>query len=118
MTREYRLKPTIIVSEGVTLDLPGIYEWQITYADGSVRRYVGKYTRRCRPMREYRANVERILDGRFYRKASRDGFRYVHRELALAAAEGRKIVLTILENAQTEDLNRREQALSVSEARP
>jgi hypothetical protein len=111
MAREYRLKPTIEIPEGVTPDKPGIYEWAITYADGSIQRYVGKYTRRSRPMREYRANVERILDRRPYRKGSPEGFRYVHRELAAAASEGRKIVLTILENALPEDLNRREQAL-------
>lgn len=58
MAREYRLKPTIEILEGVTLDKPGIYEWAITYSDGTIRRYVGKYTRRSRPMREYRANVE------------------------------------------------------------
>lgn len=111
MAREYRLKPTIEILEGVTLDKPGIYEWAITYSDGTIRRYVGKYTRRSRPMREYRANVERILDQRPYRKASPEGFRYVHRELAAAASEGRAVVLTILENAPLEDLNRREQAL-------
>ena len=111
MAREYRLRPTVEIAEGVTLDKPGIYEWSITYPDGSIRRYVGKYTRRSRPMREYRANVERILDGRPYRKASPEDFRYVHRELAAAASEGRTVVLTILENALPEDLNRREQAL-------
>jgi len=107
----YRLQPEVIIPDGVTLDLPGIYEWAITYPDGSVRRYVGKYTRRSRPTREYRANVERLLDGRPYRKASPAGFRLVHRELAQAAEEGRAIVLTILENAAPEDLNRREQEL-------
>lgn len=111
MAREYRLKPTIVIPDGVTLDLPGIYEWAITYVDGSIRRYVGKYTRRSRPTREYHANVERILDERPYRRASPDGFRNVHRELARATFEGRMIVLTILENAAPEDLNRREQAL-------
>lgn len=111
MAREYRLKPTIVIPDGVTLDKPGIYERAIAYPDGSIRCYVGKYTRRSRPMREYRANVERILDGRPYRKASPEGFRYVHRELAVAASEGRAIVLTIVENALPEALNRREQAL-------
>lgn len=111
MARDYRLKPTIKIPDGVTLDKPGIYEWAITYADGSIRRYVGKFTRRSRPMREYRANVERILDKRPYRKASPEGFRYVHHELAKAASDGRAVVLTILENALPEDLNRREQAL-------
>ncbi|WP_156653410.1 hypothetical protein [Methylobacterium sp. Leaf111] len=111
MAREYRLKPTVEIAEGVTLDKPGIYEWAITYPDGLIRRYVGKYTRRSRSMREYRANVERILDLRPYRKASPKGFRHVHRELAAAATEGRSIILMILENALPEDLNRREQAL-------
>lgn len=111
MAREYRLKPTIEIPEGVTLDLPGIYEWAITYPDGSIRRYVGKYTCRSRPTREYHANVERILDGRPYRKAAPTGFRGVHKELAEATKDGRAIVLTILENAVPEDLNRREQAL-------
>ncbi|MCJ2106372.1 hypothetical protein MKK70_13465 [Methylobacterium sp. E-041] len=95
----------------MTLDKPGIYEWAITYADGSIRRYVGKYTRQNRPMREYHANVERILDGRPYRKAAPTGFRGVHKELAEATREDRTIVLTILENAAPQDLHRREQAL-------
>jgi len=111
MAREYRLKHAVEIPKGVTLDLPGIYEWAITYADGSIRRYVGKYTRRSRPTREYHANVERILDKRPYRRATPDGFRQVHKELAEATREGRAIVLTILENAAPEDLNRREQAL-------
>ena len=71
MAREYRLKHAVEIPKGVTLDLPGIYEWAITYADGSIRRYVGKYTRRSRPTREYHANVERILDGRPYRRPPR-----------------------------------------------
>ena len=96
MAKEYRLKPKAETPQGVTLDKPGIYEWAITYPDGSIRRYVGKYTRRSRPMREYHANVERILDQRPYRKASPEGFRRVHRELAAAASEGRTVVLTIM----------------------
>lgn len=96
VAREYRLKHTVEIPEGVTLDKPGIYEWAITYADGSIRRYVGKYTRQNRPMREYHANVKRILDGRPYRKAAPTGFRGVHRELAEATREERAIVLTIL----------------------
>jgi hypothetical protein len=64
MAREYLPNPTVEIPEGVTLDKPGVYEWAITYPDGSIRRYVAKYTRRSRPMREYPANVERILNGR------------------------------------------------------
>lgn len=111
MAKAYRLQPTVVIPDSVSLDLPGIYEWSISYADGTTRRYVGKYTQRNRPTREYHANIERLLDGRPYRKASPDGFRQVHRELAKATEEGREVVLTILENAAPADLNQREQAL-------
>ena len=95
------------VEDGVDTTLPGLYEWQI---DG-VGSYIGKYKRIRRPLQEYRRNVQRLLDGRQYRRGNPDGFRRIHRELARAVQEGVHIRLIILENATALDINKRENTL-------
>lgn len=99
---------TLIVPDGVDPDLPGIYQWEI---DG-VGTYIGKYTRKSRPFREYEANVLKILEGRPYRPRKPDSFRAVHRALWLGHATGRSITLTILENCAPEALLQRETELA------
>ena len=95
---------TLIENDGATLSLPGIYEWEIEGA-GS---YIGRYTHRYRPMREYERNVFKISTGRAYRPSKPDGFRRIHRELELAYRQGRAITLIIVENCMVSDLNQRE----------
>ncbi|HEX7751125.1 MAG TPA: hypothetical protein VF440_01870 [Novosphingobium sp.] len=95
---------TIRFIDEASLDLPGIYRWEI---DG-IEVYVGRYTRASRPLREYRNNVARIHDSRPYRRADPDGFRTIHRALAQAALERRQIELVILENCHPDRLNERE----------
>ena len=73
--------------------------------------YIGKFKRIRRPTREYDLNVERLLDGRPYRKNKPDSFRRVHRELAEARSNGLAVTLTILENPPLHDINRREREL-------
>jgi hypothetical protein len=97
----------IIVVDGVHKHLPGIYEWQIE-GRGS---YIGKYTHISRPLKEYGRNVTKIVNGRPYRPANPDGFRYIHRELHAAHRECRKITLIILENGEPTQLGRREAEL-------
>jgi|ERR1700678_1385452 len=83
------------VPHDVDLDKPGIYIWEIEGAG----KYVGKYTRIERPTKQYGRNVRRIFSGRPYHDKSKpDGFRHIHRELAKAHREGRKIILHIPEN--------------------
>jgi len=95
------------VADGVDLDLPGIYVWEIE----GVGTYIGKYTRRTRPLLEYERNVIKILSGRPYRPQKPTAFRRIHRELHAAHVEGRQITLTILENCMPSDLTRREREL-------
>ncbi len=90
-----------VVADGVCAGKPGIYRWQIEGAGV----YIGRYTKISRPRYEYQRNVERILNGWDYRHRYRK-FRRVHRALAHAHSNRRRIVLTILANAETHDLNR------------
>lgn len=95
------------VVDGVDLNRPGIYQWEIAGSG----RYIGKYTRSSRPLKEYERNVRRLLAGEAYRPAKPDGFRYIHRALAEAVGEGRSITLSILENVDPALLGARERSL-------
>lgn len=95
---------TVTVIAGVDTGKPGIYEWIIAGA-GS---YIGKYTSIRRPTREYALNVERLLNGRPYRKGDAEGYRRIHHELAWACHDGRRIDLVILENVDPDNINARE----------
>jgi len=96
-----------VLIEGVNESLPGIYQWTI---DGR-GNYIGKYKRIRRPLKEYGRNVRKILSGKDYRPSKPDGFRRIHRELAQALREGRRITLTILENVAQPRINEREREL-------
>jgi hypothetical protein len=54
---EYQNWFTLVLVEGATLDLPGIYEWQIEGA-GS---YVGKFKHGSRPLGDYSRNLRNQL---------------------------------------------------------
>lgn len=97
----------LVVSKGATLDASGIYAWTIQ----GVGVYVGKYTRKSRPLSEYNRNVRNVLTGRPYRKNNPDGFRRIHLELAKAVEAGIAIELRIVENCHTDDLNDRERVI-------
>ena len=45
--------PECVVADGVSKDLPGIYEWKIEGAG----TYIGKYKHIGRQLKEYRRNV-------------------------------------------------------------
>lgn len=97
-----------LLVEGVDPTQPGIYEWRIEGAGA----YIGQYTHASRPRRAYGRNVANILDGRAYRKGKPDEFRSVHRALAQAVREGRRITLSLIENvADKPSRNRREREL-------
>lgn len=98
---------TLVVAEGATLDTPGLYTWTIE----GVGVYVGKFTRKSRPLREYNKNVRNLISGRPYRKGNVDGFRTIHRELAKALQSQIPIGLTIVENRSPSELNSRERDL-------
>jgi hypothetical protein len=95
------------VNDGVDTKKPGIYQWRIEGA-GS---YIGKYGRIRRPTKEYRRNLIGLLNSRAYRKANPDGYRRIHRELASAHRDGRRIELIILENVCAAKINEREREL-------
>ena len=95
------------VVPGVDVTKPGLYEWIIEGA-GS---YIGQYGRIGRPTRAYARNVARLIAGGGYRASMPEGFRRIHRELAAAHREGRRIELVILENGERPALNDRERAL-------
>ena len=88
-------------------DRPGLYEWRIEGA-GS---YIGQYRWISRPRRSYGLNVARLLNDLPYRKSKPTGFRRIHRELASALMEGRRIELIFLENGDRPALSDRERDL-------
>jgi hypothetical protein len=97
-----------VVIHGVDVKKPGIYEWQIE----GVGSYIGKYSDISRPTKAYGRHVTNLLNNKkAYRRSNPDGYRRIHRELIKAHLEGRRIVLTILENAEKANINRREQEL-------
>jgi len=85
----------------------GIYLWTINGAG----RYVGKFTHRRR-LRAYTSNVYRMLQCQKHHGA---GFRTVHRALAKAFVDRRRITLSIIPpnplDPQEETLSQREQRL-------
>ena len=89
------------IDKGITLDAPGIYAWTIE----GVGCYIGKFTRKSRPLREYDKNVHRLINGIAYRPQRPDGFRVVHRALAEALTNGTTIELRIISNENNGDLN-------------
>ncbi|MFM5949286.1 MAG: hypothetical protein ACKOPM_08650 [Novosphingobium sp.] len=94
----------LTIGAGSTLERPGIYLWSID----DTTSYVGRYSKKSRPLGEYPRNVFRIREGIPYRPQDPDGFRAIHHHLAAAADEGRAIKLTILENCDAGELNQRE----------
>ena len=94
----------LTIGAGATLDRPGIYLWSIN----DEMFYVGRYSKKSRPLGEYPKNVFRLRTGLPYRPKDPDGFRAIHRYLATSADSGRLIKIAILENCDTEELNQRE----------
>ena len=99
---------TLVVSEGVDRDLPGIYAWQIEGVGGA---YIGKYEWSSRPIEAYTRNVTNLLNDRPYRKSKPDGFRPIHRALARAVRERRPVTLTLGENVPVDKIHQREDEL-------
>ena len=98
---------TCVIAAGVACTKPGIYQWTIE----GVGTYIGKFGRIRRPTKEYGRNVARLLAGLPYRLGKPDQFRAIHHALADAVRAGRVITLTILENAEPDEINRRERDL-------
>lgn len=96
---------TVEVPQGLTLSLPGIYEWRI----GSGFVYIGKSKRLRRRIREYPNNVRKLIDEKPYRLGDPEGFRAVHYSLMAAHDQQWPVTVTILENCFAADLNAREQ---------
>lgn len=92
------------ITEGVTPDLPGIYEWRIE----GVGSYIGKYTHSRRPLKEYARHVRSQFEGGHYRPGNKDGWRRIHVELYRACKAHTKITLIFVENCTLADLNERE----------
>lgn len=96
------------VNDGVDVNRPGIYEWRI---DG-MGSYIGQYRWISRPTTHYGRNLIKLFNGLPYRKRSPDGFRRIHRALADAHRDGRRIELVIVENVESKiERNRREREL-------
>jgi len=89
------------------IDKPGLYRWDIE----GVGSYIGKYTKPSRPKKHYARNVRRLLANEPYRKNKPEGFRVIHRVLAKAFCQGRRITLTIVKNYPVEELHDRERAM-------
>lgn len=93
------------VLEHIDLDLPGIYEWRI----GNESLYIGKSARLRGRIREYPNNVRKLLAGEAYRKGKPTSYRVVHHELCTAHDGMIAVSVTVLENCDRADINRREQ---------
>jgi len=89
----------------VDQDRPLIYMWEIhDTSKVLVGRYVGKAKGGAeRPLRHYKRNVVRLLDGEPYRKGNPDGYRLIHRALADAVRRDFTISLTFLCNVREGD---------------
>ncbi|WP_155630715.1 hypothetical protein [Burkholderia territorii] len=89
-----------------------LYMWEIHDAQTGqlLGRYVGKSARGSgRPRKHYARNVRRLLASMPNRKGRPDGFRKVHRALAMAVLSGDRITLTLLRNVGAdEDINEAE----------
>jgi hypothetical protein len=96
----YRLS----VCEGVSPNLPGIYEWRVEGA-GS---YIGRYSYSSRPFGDYARHVRDQFAGGIYKPKQPDGWRRIHRELYAALLDGREIELIFVENCSLDELNHRE----------
>jgi hypothetical protein len=97
----------LVVTAGATLDRPGIYEWRIE----GVGSYIGKFTKKGRPLNDYQRNVARLIDRKPYRPKRPEAFRHIHRVLATAVSSGTPVTLIIVENPPLPDINRREREL-------
>jgi hypothetical protein len=108
----WKILPTnwrrLVVTDGVDLTKPGLYEWRIE----GVGVYIGKYTDISRPTRAYDKHVENLLNGKMkYRPSNPTGYRRIHHALIKAHLEGRQVTLTIIENAEKVNINYRERTL-------
>jgi hypothetical protein len=100
-------------ADGIDRSKPLLYEWSIE----SVGFYIGQTIQVTRRIVEYEQNLQNFLAGRPYRKNNRDGFRCIHRALAKAIEEDKKIYFTLLENeSDTFTRNRRKRELIVERA--
>jgi hypothetical protein len=96
------------INDGVDTKKPGIYEWRIAGA-GS---YIGQYRWISRPKTHYGRNLVKLFNRLPYRNRNPEGFRRIHKALAEAHRDGRRIELIIVENVELKiERNRREQAL-------
>ncbi len=90
---------------------PLIYLWEILNQDGEVYcHYVGKASKGAdRPRKDYCNNVNKLLQGGYYRKGKPEGFRPIHRHMADAVQLSHTIQLSFLCNvAAGEDINAKE----------
>jgi hypothetical protein len=60
--------------------------------------YIGCANSARRPLIHYGRNVQRLKDGKAYRKNKPDGFRAIHRQLFEASQNGWNIVIELLRN--------------------
>ncbi len=72
--------------------------------------YIGCANSARRPKSAYSRNLERMLQGKPYRKSNPDGFRSVHRRIFEAAKAGETIVIALLRNVPRESKFSEEQA--------
>ncbi len=82
---------------------PLLYLWEVAKDGQPFYRYVGKARDASRPRTHYRRNVRNLFAGRPYRKGAPDGFRAVHKQLAMASKAGLPVVLTLLRNVSGDE---------------
>lgn len=101
----HRLTFTTTVCDGVDLQAPVIYLWEVALPDGGLFRYVGKASEGAkRPARHYARKCERYFKGLPY-KADNPFYREPHWQLGDAWVSGWAITLTFLCNATRETID-------------
>jgi len=71
-------------------------------AIGGMVCYIGCANSARRPKSAYRRNLQRMIDGRPYRKGDQEGFRLVHKRLLEATNSGETIVIELIRNVPRE----------------
>jgi len=71
-------------------------------AIGGTVCYIGCANSARRPKSAYRRNLQRMINGRPYRKGNPEGFRVVHKRLLEATYSGETIVIELIRNVPRE----------------
>lgn len=88
----------VFCADGLSLDLPGIYEWRVE----TIGVYVGKAKRLKSRIRAYPNNVRRMTLGQPWHGNPERDYRPIHYALLRAYSENLPVSAVVLENCEAE----------------